>query len=151
MPQKQEKDGSMVDKTEADLTYIEKQKLLAQIKLQAESELRLTSEQGSLYNFIFRRCTDLLQDRIQAHSRYKQVDNDSDPFALLAIIREIVHKIESSAYAPFSIIEQTDAIFKMRQGSHQTVAQFHAQFKSMLDALATQGGDVCRHSDSLSC
>jgi hypothetical protein len=72
------------------------------------------------------------------------VDDVSDPLGLLSIIREIVQKIESSAYLPFSIIEQTEAIFRIRQGS-MSVSQYHTQYKSVLDALGTQGGDICTH------
>jgi hypothetical protein len=101
MPQKTDSKGNLVDKTEADLSYIEKLKLNEQIKIQAQYELKLAADLASLYNFIFRRCTKFLQDKIKAHSRYTAVDDASDPLGLLSIIREIVHKIESSAYLPF--------------------------------------------------
>jgi hypothetical protein len=109
MPQKTDSKGNLVDQTEADLSYIEKIKLNEQIKIQAQHELMLAADLASLYNFIFRRCTKFLQDKIKAHSRYTAADDASDPLGLLSIIREIVHKIESSAYLPFSIIEQTEA------------------------------------------
>jgi hypothetical protein len=144
MPQKTDSKGNLVDKTEADLSYIEKIKLNEQIKIQAQHELKLTADLASLYNFIFRRCTKFLQVKIKAHCRYTAVDDASDPLGLLSIIREIVHKIESSACLPFSIVEQTEAIFRIRQGS-MSVSQYHTQFKSMLDALGTQGGDICTH------
>ena len=141
------KDGRpiMVDKDIKELNFVEQRKLEARIKKQIDNEDKLQDVLGRVHDFIFRRCTAILQDKIKAHKRFDAVHKKSDPFELLAMIREIMHKVESTAYLPLSIIEQQDTIFRMQQGS-LSVSQYHTHFKSMMDALSSQGGDISHHA-----
>jgi hypothetical protein len=137
MPQKMDTTtNQMVDKEPSELSYGEKMKLDARFKMQIQRELELEEEVGVLYGFIFRRCTTLLQDRLRTHKRYDQIHASSDPFELLQIIRETVYKTEDTAYVPLSAIDQMEAILATRQGN-LSVPQYHAQFKSMLEAMST--------------
>jgi hypothetical protein len=139
MPQKMNADGDLIDKQLEELHYAEKLKMETRIKMQIQRELELEEETGLLYSFIFRRCTTLLQERLRAHKRFDDIHASSDPFDLLQIIRETVYKTEDTSYVPLSVMDQMEAILTTKQGN-LSVPKYHAQFKSMLDALSTQGG-----------
>jgi len=70
MPQKRDPNNPdrMIEKDEADLTYIEKLRIRADLNFEAEQKLKLPSKQGALYDFIYRQCTSALQAKILAHS-----------------------------------------------------------------------------------
>jgi uncharacterized protein (UPF0332 family) len=149
MPQKPDpNDGTgkaMIDKIEEELTFLEKIGLQEDVKNNRKEEKALESEMRKLYNFVFGRCTTTLQDRIKAHSTYNDLDKASDPLKLLAVIREVVHRIESKAKLPLAIWDTVELILKLRQGPTTSIAQYHSQFKSMMAALQTQGGDISSH------
>mmetsp|Transcript_48922 Transcript_48922/g.118445 ORF Transcript_48922/g.118445 Transcript_48922/m.118445 type:complete len:514 (+) Transcript_48922:2958-4499(+) len=140
------KDGitSVVSKTEEDLGYLDKLMLKEQVGLQVKKEMQLTGLKQTLFNFIYGRCTELLQDRIKSHKSYDELTRSSDPFDLLTTIREIVHQIESNSYIPLLLDDQLAAIYRLRQGN-KTVSQYHTAFKSMIAALDTQGGSFGHH------
>lgn len=55
----------MIEKEGSDLNFIEKHKVKEKLKLQMKwEEVELETLQGRLFNFVHRRCTELLQDRI---------------------------------------------------------------------------------------
>jgi hypothetical protein len=110
-----------------------------------KSVKQLKCDLDSIYNFVFSRCTELLQDRIKAHPSFVSTRENSDPFQLLQIIRELVHAIESNAYVPMAIHDTFELIITMRQGTAMTVSQYHTHFKSMMSALTTQGGEISMH------
>jgi len=135
---------SVVNKTEGDLEYLDKLMLKEQVSLQVKKETQLTGLKQTLFNFIYGRCTELLQDRIKSHKSYDALTRSSDPFDLLTTIREIVHQIESNSYVPLLLDDQLAAIYRLRQGN-KTVSQYHTAFKSMIAALDTQGGSFGQH------
>jgi hypothetical protein len=141
MPQKMTDTGQMVDMTWDELGHAERMILEQRIKMCLQWEFDLKKEVTVLYNFIFRRCTTLLQDRLRAHPRFKDIHASSDPFKLLELIRETVYKTEDTTFTPLSIIQQQKALLAAEQGN-MSVPKFHAQFKSMLEALSSQGGAI---------
>ena len=149
MPQKPDPADStgntMIDKTEQELNFLDKIGLQEDVKTYRKEQKLLESEMVKLYNFVFGRCTTTLQDRIKSHSTYNELNKASDPLKLLAVIREVVHRIESKAKLPLAIWDTIEIILKLRQGQSTSIAQYHTQFKSMMAALQTQGGDISSH------
>ena len=141
---KKKVDGKMVEKSPEEFTYSEKMILDARFKMFVQREIELENEIRVLYSFIFRRCTNLLQERLKAHKRFDEIDKSADPFELLKIIRETVYKTEDTAYVGSSIWAQIKAIANMGQGN-LSITKYHAQFKSMFDAIESQGGTLTLH------
>jgi hypothetical protein len=144
MPQKKDQNGKMVDVTPDELGYADKIILETRMELSIQHEFQLKAEVAVLYSFIFRRCTTLLQDRLQAHERFDDIRASADPFELLQIIRETVYKTEDTAYVPLAIISLMEAILATKQGN-LSIPKFHAQFKNMLETMSSQGGSIDLH------
>jgi hypothetical protein len=96
-------DNKMVDKTEAELTFLEKIELQEDVKNNRKEQKLLDSEMRHLFNFMFGRCTTTLQYRIRSYTDYDHINRASDPMKLLTVIREIVHRIQSKAKLPLVI------------------------------------------------
>jgi hypothetical protein len=104
----------MINKLEEELDFVERITLQEEIKLRLKDVKQLKCDLDSIYNFVFSRCTELLQDRIKAHPSFVSTRENSDPFQLLQIIRELVHAIESNAYVPMAIHDTIELIITMR-------------------------------------
>jgi hypothetical protein len=96
---------------------LEKIGLQEDVKNNRKGQKSLESEMRKLYNFVFGRCTTTLQDRVKLHSTYNELNKVSDPIKLLAVIREVVHRLESKAQLPLAIWATVGVYFLHRAPS----------------------------------
>ena len=88
-----------------------------------------------LYALVLGQCTDSMVVRVDAHSNYEQAAEDRDGLALLRIVKSICFNFQDQKYVPQSIYEAKQRFYSLKQGRHETVAQYYDKYQNNVQVL----------------
>ena len=83
--------GAMRDKTETELSYMEKKEIEMGIRKYLNKEDQYTMDMHQIYSIIVGKCSDAMIQKMKADADYTTVEDKCDPIGILQIIRKICY------------------------------------------------------------
>ena len=90
-----------------------------------------------LYNLVMGQCTVGLEEHIKSHADYKSASQNG--IALLRIIKQLTYSFDDRRKLADALCEVKEGYYRMRQGEHETLQDYHERFKNHMAMMEEVG------------
>ena len=90
-----------------------------------------------LYNLVMGQCTVGLEEHIKSHADYESASQNG--IALLRIIKQLTYSFEDRRKLADALCEVKEGYYRMRQGEHETLQDYHERFKNHMAMMEEIG------------
>jgi hypothetical protein len=96
----------------------------------------------TLYSLVWGRCTDIVQQRVDAMDTFGQMSTTGDGLMLLRANKDITYNFQSQKYLLHLLYESKRRFYMLFQGRTTTSQAYLEQFQNMIDVIQRSGGSI---------
>jgi hypothetical protein len=96
----------------------------------------------TLYSLVWGQCTDAMQAKVEATSRFNTISANNDGIELLKTIKQVSYNFQSQKYLPHAVHEAKRRFFLLNQGRQSTVLEYLEQWMNHVDVIKLVNANI---------
>jgi hypothetical protein len=94
------------------------------------------------YALVLGQCSQALRNRMEADSKWNNIDTTSNVIDLLSLIQKCINQRQTRKYDEHALLEAEIRVFTFKQGKHMSNHDDYERFKDNVTTLERLGGEI---------